>query len=131
VLAFNLALAVPRTLTELYQETSGPAAWIVLIGFAMVAITLIVALLHARTSPWRLPLAVALIPLTVSLVFMALQGFMVLMIDTFYWFTTLAPYTVACPILCTAYWVIRPNADRGITASLAHAILRVLEPGRA
>ena len=131
MLGLNLILAVPLTLAELYQETSGPAAWIVLIGFGMVAATLIAALVHARTSPWRLLRAMALVPLAVSLVFMALQGFMVLMLDAFFWFTTLAPYTVACPVLCTLYWVVKPNADGGITASLAHAVMRVLEPGRA
>lgn len=130
-LGLTLILAVPLTLSELYQETSGAAAWIVLIGFGMVAAILIAALLYARTSPWRLLRALVLVPLAVSLVFMALQGFMVLMLDRFFWFTALAPYTVACPVLCTLYWVLRPNADRGITASLAHAIMRRLEPGRA
>ncbi len=130
-LGLTLILAVPLTLSELYQETSGAAAWIVLIGFGMVAAILIAALLYARTSPWRLLRALVLVPLAVSLVFMALQGFMVLMLDGFFWFTALAPYTVACPVLCTLYWVLRPNADRGITASLAHAIMRRLEPGRA
>ena len=131
MLALNLILAVPLTLAELYQETSGLAGWIVLIGFGMVAAILFAALVYARTSPWRLLRAVALVPLAVSLVFMALQGFMVLMLDAFFWFTTLAPYTVACPVLCTLYWAVRPNADRGITASLAHAVMRVLESGRA
>jgi hypothetical protein len=131
MLALNLILAVPLTLAELYQETSGLAGWIVLIGFGMVAAILFAALVYARTSPWRLLRAMALVPLAVSLVFMALQGFMVLMLDAFFWFTTLAPYTVACPVLCTLYWAVRPNADRGITASLAHAVMRVLESGRA
>ncbi len=131
MLALNLILAVPLTLAELYQETSGLAGWIVLIGFGMVAAILFAALVYARTSPWRLLRVVALVPLAVSLVFMALQGFMVLMLDAFFWFTTLAPYTVACPVLCTLYWAVRPNADRGITASLAHAVMRVLESGRA
>lgn len=131
LLALNLILAVPLTLAGLYQETSGAAGWIVLIGFGMVTAILFGALVYARTSPWRLLRAMALVPLAVSLVFMALQGFMVLMLDAFFWFTALAPYTVACPILCTLYWVIKPNADRGITALLAHAVLRRLEPGRA
>jgi hypothetical protein len=131
MLALDLILAVPLTLAELYQETSGWAGWIVLIGFGMVAAIVFAALACARTSPWRLLRAMALVPLAVSLVFMALQGFMVLMLDAFFWFTTLAPYTVACPVLCTLYWVVKPNADRGIAASLARAVLRLLEPGRA
>jgi hypothetical protein len=131
VLGLNLIVAVPLTLAEIYQETGGAAGWIVLVGFGMVATILIAALLYARTSPWRLLRAMALVPLAVSLVFMALQGFMVLMLYAFFWFTTLAPYTVACPVLCTLYWAVRPNADRGITASLAHVVLRRLEPGRA
>jgi len=75
----------------------------VLVGYGMAAVTFLAALIHAGTSPWRPPLALALIPLAVLLVFMALQSFMVLMLGTFFWFTTLAPCTVACPILCTAY----------------------------
>ena len=55
---------------------------------------------------------------------MALQGFMVLMLDAFFWFTTLAPYTVACPVLCTLYWVAFPNAERGATATVANAVLK-------
>lgn len=55
---------------------------------------------------------------------------MIAMLNTFYWFTSLAPFTVACPVLCTAFWMAFPNAERGITASLAHAMLRVLEPQR-
>jgi hypothetical protein len=82
MLALNLILAVPLTLAELYQETSGLAAWIVLIGFGMVAAILFAALVYARTSPWRLLRAMALVPLAVSLMFMALQGFMVLMLDS-------------------------------------------------
>lgn len=127
-LVLNLIAAMPRTLLELYQETSGAAAWIVLAGFGIAGGTVITALLHARTSLWRLPLVIALCPLAISVVFLVLQGFMVLMLDAFFWFTTLAPYTVACPVLCTLYWVAFPNAERGATATVANAVLRIIEP---
>jgi hypothetical protein len=32
--------------------------------------------------------------------------------------------------LCTIYWLVFPNAERGATASLARAMLRLLESGR-
>jgi hypothetical protein len=53
---------------------------------------------------------------------------MVLMLSAFFWLTTLAPYAVACPVLCTLYWVAMPNAERGAVASVAHLVLRMLEP---
>lgn len=124
----DLLYAVPSTIIELYHETSGTAAWIVLAGFGMAGGTVFTALLAAQASVWRLLLAVVISPLAISVVFLALQGFMVLMLDAFFWFTWLAPYTVACPVLCTLYWVALPNAERGALATVAHAILRVLEP---
>lgn len=127
-LLMNIAVAVPVTLLGLYHKASGTAAQVVLAGFGVALGTVFVALFAARTSLWRLILAAALTPLAISVLFLAMQGFMIAMLDTFYWFTSLAPYTVACPILCTFYWIAFPTADRGITARLAHAMLRMLEP---
>jgi hypothetical protein len=115
---------------DLYHETSGTAAWIVLAGFGVAVGSVFTAMLAKRPSVFRLLLATVLTPFAISAVFVGLQGFMIAMLDAFYWFTSLAPYTVACPVLCTAYWTAFPNAERGITASLAHVILRVLEPRR-
>jgi hypothetical protein len=126
----DLVLAVPRTIIDLYHETSGTAAWIVLAGFAVAVGSVFAAMLATRASVFRLLVAAALTPFAISVLFVALQGFMIAMLDTFYWFTSLAPFTVACPVLCTAYWMAFPNAERGITASVAYAILRVLEPKR-
>ena len=126
----NAVCAVPDTIIELYRETGGPAAWILLVGFAVGLGGVFIALLGTRASPGRLLLAVALSPFAISAVFVGLQGFMVAMLDMFYWFTTLAPYTVICPVICTLYWIVLPNAERGATATLAHACLRVLDPKR-
>lgn len=84
-------------------------------------------LLASRPSLPRLLLVSALSPIAVSVVFLALQGFMVLMLDAFVWFTALAPYAVACPVICTLYWVVFPNADRGATVMLLRAAGRALE----
>jgi hypothetical protein len=124
----GLVLAVPQTIIDLYHETSGTAAWIVLAGFGVAVGSVFAAMLATSASVFRLLLATLLTPLAISALFVALQGFMIAMLATFYWFTSLAPFTVACPVLCTVYWVAFPNAERGITASLAHAILQVLEP---
>ena len=126
----NALRAVPDTIIALYCETGGPAAWIVLVGFALGLGGVFIALLGTRASPGRLLLAAALSPFAISAVFVGLQGFMVAMLDMFYWFTTLAPYTVICPVICTLYWIVLPNAERGATATLAHAFLRVLDPKR-
>jgi len=126
----NAVRAVPATIFALYQETSGTAAWIVLFGFGVGLGGVFVALLGRGASPWRLFLAAAVSPFAISAVFVALQGFMAAMLDMFYWFTTLAPYTVVCPVICTLYWVVFPNAERGATATAAHALLRVLDPKR-
>jgi hypothetical protein len=130
VVILNVFRAVPDTILELHHETGGTAAWIVLGGFAVGVGSVSVALLSMRSSPWRLVLAILASPFAISLVFLALQGFMIAMMDTFYWFTSLAPYTVACPVICTLYWVAFPNAERGATATLAHAMLRVLDRKR-
>ena len=126
----NVFRAVPDTILELYHETGGTAGWIVLGGFAAGVGSVFVALLITRRSAWRLLLATLASPFAISVVFLALQGFMIAMMDTFYWFTSLAPYTVACPLICTLYWVAFPNAERGATATVAHALLRVLDPKR-
>jgi hypothetical protein len=126
-LVVNIALAVPGTLLELYHQTNGIAASVVLAGFSVALVTVFGALFATRTSMWRLILGAAISPLAISVLFLALQGFMIAMLGTFHWFTTLAPYTVACPVLCTLYWIAFPAAERGATASLAHALLRVLE----
>jgi len=129
-LMVGICLAVPRTLLSLYQQASGPAAWTVLAGFGMAIGTVFTALLANRRSVWRLLLAIAVTPLAISVLFMILQAFMVLMLDAFFWLTWLAPYTVACPVLCTLYWVAFPHTDRGAAATLVRAIGRVLEPQR-
>jgi len=92
--------------------------------------TVFTALLAGRRSVWRLLLAIAVTPLAISVLFMILQAFMVLMLDAFFWLTWLAPYTVACPVLCTLYWVAFPHTARGAAATLVRAIGRVLEPQR-
>jgi hypothetical protein len=124
----NAVRAVPGTIIELYHETSGPAAWIVLVGFGVGLGGVYLALLGTRASLWRLFLAVAVSPFAISVVFVGLQGFMIAMLDMFYWFTVLAPYTVICPAICTLYWIAFPNAERGAAATVAHALLRVLDP---
>ena len=130
IVILNIFRAVPDTILELYHETGGTSAWIVLGGFAVGVGSVSVALLGRRRSPWRLGLAILASPFAISLVFLALQGFIVVMLDAFYWFTSLAPYTVACPVICSLYWVVFPNAERGVTATVAHAALRVLDPKR-
>jgi hypothetical protein len=129
-IAVDVALAAPRTFAELYRQTSGTAAWIVLAGFG-AAISIVIAwLVAAGISFWRLLVASALSPIAVSAVFVVLQSFMMLMLDGFFWFTSLAPYTVACPVICTFYWAAFPHAERGATLTLVYAIGRLLERPR-
>jgi hypothetical protein len=121
-LLLNICLAAPRTLLDLYRETSGIAAWIVLAGFTAAISAVFAWLLTGRFTLWRLVLASAASPLVVSVVFMVLQGFMLMLLGSFYWLTVLAPYAVACPVLCTLYWVVFRHADHGATSSVARAI---------
>jgi hypothetical protein len=123
----DIGLAAPGTMLELYHQTSGLAAQIVLAGFATTIGSVFALLLTSRLSLPRLLLALALSPIAVSVAFLVLQGFMVVMLEAFVWFTALAPYAVACPVICTLYWVIFPNADRGATVMLLRAIGRVIE----
>ncbi len=126
----DIGLAAPGTMLDLYHQTSGLAAQIVLAGFATTIGGVFALLLASKPSLPRLLLVAALSPIAVSVVFLALQGFMVLMLDAFVWFTAFAPYAVACPVVCTLYWVIFPNADRGATVVLLRAIGRVFELSR-
>jgi len=129
-LMVGIALAIPQTLLELFSETSATAARTVSVAFGMALGGVFVALFINRTSLWRLLFAAAISPLAISVLFLALQGCMVAILGIFYWFTSLVLYTIACPILCTIYWLVFPNAERGATASLARAMLRLLESGR-
>ena len=129
-LLLSIGIAIPTTVIELYQETSGTAASIVLVGFCIALCCVYALLLAAKISLWRLLVALAATPFAISVVFMLLQVFMVVMFNAFFWLTELAPYTVACPVLCTLYWVAFPRADRGATAVLVRAIGRLVEPPR-
>jgi hypothetical protein len=57
--------------------------------------------------------------------FTMLQAFMVLMLSGFFRLTALAPYAIACPVLCAIYWIIFPNVDSGATSMVLRAIARV------
>ncbi|MEJ0017431.1 MAG: hypothetical protein WDN25_12850 [Acetobacteraceae bacterium] len=125
-----LVLAIPRTVIAIYQETSGVAGWVVLAGLGGTVGTVLGLLLVARVSLWRLLLACLLMPFAIPVVFMMLQAFMVLMLDAFFWITALSPFAVACPVLCTLYWIAFPQADRGATAMVVLAIGRLLDVRR-
>jgi len=129
-LVADLTLAVPRTLIRLFGETRGLASWIVLAGVGMAAAVLVIWLRAAWLSPARLAIALVLSPFAISVAITMLQAFMALMLAGFYWLTLLAPYTVACPVLCSAWWVCFPNAEAGATITLARALARRLPAGR-
>ena len=127
--AVTVTLAAPRTLLELYQDSSGLAAGIVMAGFAVALGAVFLWLVAAgRVTLVRIVVASALSPIVVSMVFLLLQIFMVAMFDAFFWFTVLAPYAVACPVVCTLYWLLFPHADRGMTHSLLRVIGNALHP---
>jgi hypothetical protein len=127
--AVTIGLAAPQTMYDLYQQTTGVAAWVVLAGFAVALCCVFLWLVTAgRVTVFRVVVASVLSPVVVSLVFLLLQIFMVGMLDAFFWFTILAPYAVACPVVCTLYWLVFPNANRGITYTLAHALGNALHP---
>jgi hypothetical protein len=123
----GIALAAPNTVITLYGQASGMTELFVLAGFCIGVSAVLAWLLATKTSLWRLLLASAASPFAISVVFLALQAFMALMLDAFFWFTLLAQYAVVCPLLCTAYWIARPHADRGATATVARAIGRALD----
>lgn len=127
-LLLSIGIAIPATVIELYQETSGTAAWLVLVGFGIALCWVYALLLAAKISLWRLLVSLMVAPFAISVVFMLLQVFMVVMLDTFFWLTALAPYAVACPVVCTLYWVAFPHADRGVTAILMRRIAGLFEP---
>jgi hypothetical protein len=129
-LAVDVAIAGPYTLAELYRQTSGTAAWAVLAGYGMAIGAMLAWLFMTRVSRWRLLMASAVSPLAASVVFLVLQGFMVLIPEAFFWFTSLAPYTVACPVICTLYWIAFPNADCSATHAVVRGIGRVLDGWR-
>ena len=129
-LVLDIGLAAPATMIELYHETTGLAAQIVLAGFATAIGSVVVWLMAAKISFSRLLLASALSPIAVSVVFLALQGFMMLMLEAFFRFTSLAPYAVVCPVVCTLDRAAFPNADRGATLMLARTIGRGMHPSQ-
>ena len=130
--ALSITVAAPQTMLELYQQTSGVAAWVVLAGFAIALCSVFVWLVFAgRVTVFRIVAASVLSPLVVSLVFLLLQIFMVAMLDAFFWFTVLAPYAMACPVVCTLYWLLFPQADRGMTHTLLRAIGDALHAHRS
>ncbi len=126
-LLLDLVVAAPRTLYTLYQNTSGTASIVVLAGFALAVATVFFVLLATETTTWRLLAAAAISPIAISVVFVVLQSFMLMMLNAFFWLTALAPYAVACPVICTLYWLALPHAERGVVASLASMLIRSSE----
>jgi hypothetical protein len=126
-LLLDLVIAVPRTLIALYQDTNGTASIVVLAGFGLAIGTVFFTLLATETTTWRLLSATAISPIAISVLFLMLQTFMLMMLSAFFWLTALAPYAVACPVICTLYWLAFPNAERGAVASLASALIRYAE----
>jgi hypothetical protein len=126
LLAVEFAWAVPRTLYRLYDETKGIASWIVMAGYGAAIATMLAWLFAVGASWWRLLLALALSPIAISVLFTMLQAFMVLMLSGFFWLTVLAPYAIACPVLCALYWIIFPNVDYGATTMVLRAFGSVL-----
>jgi len=125
----GIGLAAPYTLAALYRQTSGMASMVVLAGFALSIAAMLGWLLMTRIAPGRLLLASLLSPVAVSVVFAMLQAFMLVMLEGFFWLTTLSPYAVVCPVLCTLYWVAFPHAQGGATAAVALTIGRVFSRG--
>jgi hypothetical protein len=122
------ALAGPYTLAALYRETSGTAAWIVLAGFGMT--TVLACLFAAGVSRWRLLVALVVSPIAASILFLMLQGVMVLMAEASVRLDVVAPYVLACPLICTLYWVAFPGAERSATQAVARAISLALDRRR-
>jgi hypothetical protein len=125
-LLLDIFLAAPLTMIQLYRETSGMAALIVLAGFIVAIGAVFAWLLTGKFAPWRLLLASVASPLVVSVVFLLLQGFMLVLLGAFFRFTVLAPYAVACPVICTLYWIAFPHADHGATSAVIRAIGHLL-----
>jgi hypothetical protein len=80
----------------------------------------------SKFALWRLLLASIASPLVVSVVFLLLQGVMRLLLGASFRFTVLAPYAVACPVICTLYRIALPNADHGATGAVTCVIGHLL-----
>lgn len=119
----QLPLAVPATLDVIWRDTDNPSGWATLIGFVVVAggaFALVTS--GGRMSPFRLLLAVVTSPLVAAGLFWAVQHTVLDLLDGFGWFAAVAPWCLLCPIVCTMYWIVFPQASQGAAAAVVQAV---------
>jgi len=119
----QLPLAVPATLEVIWRDTDNPSGWVTLIGFAVVAGgAFLLVTVGGRLSPARLLVACAASPLAAAGLFWAVQQTVLDLLDGFDWFAAVAPWCLLCPVVCTLYWIVFPQASQGAAAAVLHAI---------
>jgi hypothetical protein len=119
----QLPLAVPATLDVIWRDTDNASGWATLIGFVAVAGgAFALATGGGRLSPVRLLLAAMASPLAATGLFWAVQHTVLDLLDGFAWFAAVAPWCLLCPIACTMYWIVFPQASHGAAAALVQAV---------
>jgi hypothetical protein len=119
----QLPLAVPATLDVIWRDTDNASGWATLIGFVVVAGGAFVLMANGgRLSPIRLLLAVVASPLAAAGLFWAVQHTVLDLLDGFDWFAAVAPWFLLCPIICTLYWIVFPQASQGAAAAALERI---------
>ncbi len=122
----QITLAAPATLIVIYQQSNSIGDWITLAGFAgLLVVAFLTLLTGCRLSLMRVLLATVASPLAATGLFWMLQHTLLDMLDGLGWLASIAPWCLICPIACTLYWVMLPNAEHGATVTCMQAAGRL------
>ena len=125
-LLLYLLLAAPATLVVIWQQTETLGDWVTLIGFGTILFGTFLVLVTGRwLSLTRLLIAAIGSPLIAVGSFWMVRQSLLDMVDGFGWLAAVAPWCLLCPVACTLYWAVFPNADHGATVACLRAARRL------
>ena len=123
-------LAGPATLFAVYNQSIGLDTWMVMAAAVLtLAIFVMISFAWRPTFP-RVVFAAAVSPLIASILFWVMQQLVFDAFDAVTWLAVAAPWCLACPVVCTLWWVLFPHAPHGAAATLLCWVGRLRQPQR-
>ena len=128
----TILLAAPDTLIAAYRFGSGAETWVTVSAGVSTAVCFVLLLLFGETPSYRrVLLAVLISPAIVSALFWLVQQILLDAFDVLAWGELALPWCLVCPVLCTLWWAVFPDARTGATMSVLSSFGGWRVPGTA
>lgn len=119
----RVLLAAPATLVVIWQQTDSLSDWLTLVGFAVILFgTFGVLAAGGRLTLLRLLAAAVGSPILAVGLFWMTQRTMLDVMNGCEQIGAAALWFLLCPIVCTLYWALFPQAERSATFTLVRAV---------